>query len=74
MILLQTFVFAAIVLLEGLLLALYVTCVDKFLESRPYLRDSLGFYVVVAAGCITTLVLYGGFVAQMFVWAERMGA
>lgn len=74
MILLQVFVAAAIGLLGFLLLALYIACVDKFLDNRPQYDPSPVFYVAVAAGGVTVLILYSGLVAQFASWAEGMSA
>ena len=68
MILFQTFVLSTIVLFGFLLLALYLEYTDKLLASRPHLEDRIGVYVVMAAGGVTLLVLYGGAVAQMLYW------
>ena len=68
MILIQTFALATIGLFGFLLLALYVEYVDKLLTRLPHLEDRLGFYVVMAAGGVTLLIMYGGVVAQVFYW------
>ena len=77
MILLQTFVSVTVALLGFLLFALYLVCVDKFLNNRQQLDPSPVFYVAVAAGAaggVMVPILYSVLIAQLVSWAGGMSA
>ena len=74
MILLQTFVSVTVALLGFLLFALYLVCVDKFLNNSQQLDPSPVFNVAVAAGGVMVPILYSVLIAQLVSWAGGMSA